>query len=155
MTRRATGATDGPSLSHMRASVSKWHDYDSLLFTYSHLCAHLHIIVDTPGPRLYSCDCLFVSVDGTKKKKDFLMLNNFDTINRRTKSVWDLLMSLTSDGGWLVEAFEGYAGASVPSPPTISQPQNRVAAPCHLQFPLSVTHTAHRGLNWESSHRML
>lgn len=68
MTRRATGATDGPSLSHMRASVSKWHDYDSLLFTYSHLCAHLHIIMAASGPRLYSCDCLLFLWTGEKKR---------------------------------------------------------------------------------------
>lgn len=43
MTRRATGATDGPSLSHMRAYVSNGHDYDSLLFTYSPHRGHLRM----------------------------------------------------------------------------------------------------------------
>ncbi len=58
-----------PSVSHMRASVSKWlSDYDCLLFTYSHHCTHLHILGQHEHSWAYSLSsaCLSFSVDGNK-----------------------------------------------------------------------------------------
>lgn len=43
MTHGASGATDGPSLSHMRACARKRCECESLLFACSHHCTHLHI----------------------------------------------------------------------------------------------------------------
>lgn len=70
MTRRATGATDGPSLSHMRASVSKWQDYDSIIYLFTPLHTFTHIRAAWPllDPFFVLVIASFFSVDGNKNE---------------------------------------------------------------------------------------
>lgn len=73
MTRRATGATDGPSLSHMRPPpVRKWHGDDSTIYLFTPLLAFTHIRALTPalGPFLLFVIARFslFSEDGNKNE---------------------------------------------------------------------------------------